>query len=159
MVRSVTPQGDVQRTILVSDSLASPKQAADVFAHEMGHAIDDMTFGRAIPADGLTRELEAVYKALNGPNGPNTKGRWVPTSMGLYSDKEAPAEMMAEAVRAYAVNPNWLKTVAPKTAARIRAAVNGNPNLNKAIQFNELAPVGLAGVLGAGLMSPDDPPR
>jgi hypothetical protein len=31
---------------------------------------------------------------------------------------------MAEAIRAYMADPNYLKTVAPKTAAAIRAAVN-----------------------------------
>jgi hypothetical protein len=45
---------------------------------------------------------------------------------------------MAEAIRAYIQDPNYLKTVAPKTAAAIRKAVNGNPRLSKAIQFNSL---------------------
>jgi hypothetical protein len=43
---------------------------------------------------------------------------------------------MAEAIRAYLENPNYLKTVAPKTAAKIRAAVNANPSVNKIIHFN-----------------------
>ena len=54
---------------------------------------------------------------------------------------------MAEAVRGYMLDPNYLKTVAPKTAARIREYVNGNPALNKTIQFNSLAGVGSFGAL------------
>lgn len=44
-------------------------------------------------------------------------------------------------------DPNYIKTLAPKTAARIREFVNNNPRLNKIIQFNGIAaaPVGLAG--------------
>jgi hypothetical protein len=46
---------------------------------------------------------------------------------------------MADAIRAYMADPNYLKTVAPKTAARIREFVNENPRLSKIIQFNSLA--------------------
>ena len=49
---------------------------------------------------------------------------------------DARAELMAEAIRAYLQSPNYLKTVAPNVAARIRAAVNTNHNLNQIIQFN-----------------------
>jgi hypothetical protein len=45
---------------------------------------------------------------------------------------------MAEAIRAYMADPNYLKTVAPKTAAAIRKAVNAHPFLSKVIQFNAL---------------------
>ena len=44
-------------------------------------------------------------------------------------------------------DPNYLKTVAPKTAAAIRAAVNGNPRLSKIIQFNSLAGAAVGGGL------------
>ena len=46
---------------------------------------------------------------------------------------------MAEAVRAYMADPNYLKTVAPRTAKAIRAAVNSHPRLRDIIQFNALA--------------------
>ena len=52
---------------------------------------------------------------------------------------------MAEAIRAYMADPNYLKTVAPEVAARIRAAVNTDPILSPHIQFNSLA-----GLLAAG---------
>ena len=37
-------------------------------------------------------------------------------------------EYVAEAIRAYMADPNYIKTVAPKTAARIREFVNSNPD-------------------------------
>jgi hypothetical protein len=46
---------------------------------------------------------------------------------------------MAEAIRAYLADPNYIKTVAPKTAAAIREAVNSNPRLSKILQFNTIA--------------------
>lgn len=62
-----------------------------------------------------------------------------------------PREYIAEASRAYMVDPNWLKTVAPKTAARIREYVNSHPELSKIIQFNSLAAASIGGssLLGA----------
>jgi hypothetical protein len=54
---------------------------------------------------------------------------------------------MAEAIRAYMADPNYLKTVAPKTAAIIRAAVNSHPTLSKIIQFNAIAaPVAMGAI-------------
>ena len=43
-------------------------------------------------------------------------------------------------------DPNYLQTVAPKTAAAIRAAVNANPRLSRIIQFNTVG--GLAAMNG-----------
>lgn len=43
---------------------------------------------------------------------------------------------MAEAVRAYMADPNYLKTTAPETAAQVRDYVNGNARLKDTIQFN-----------------------
>ncbi len=42
-------------------------------------------------------------------------------------------------------NPNYLKTVAPKTAERIREYVNKHPHVSKIIQFNALAGVIVSG--------------
>jgi len=46
---------------------------------------------------------------------------------------------MAEAIRAYMTNPNYLKTTAPRVAQRIRKHANPNPWTNRYIQFNTLA--------------------
>jgi hypothetical protein len=58
-------------------------------------------------------------------------------------------EMVAEAFRAYMANPSYMKTVAPKTAAAIREAVNSHERLSQLIQFNALAG-GAALGLGGG---------
>ena len=62
-----------------------------------------------------------------------------------YGQADVPRELMAEAIRSYMADPNYLKTIAPKTAARIREFVNANPRLSKTIQFNSLAGGALAG--------------
>jgi hypothetical protein len=61
-------------------------------------------------------------------------------------------ELVAEGLRAYMSNPNYFKTVAPKAAAKFRAAVNKNRLLKKVIQLNSLGAVGL---IGAGVRSQD----
>jgi hypothetical protein len=53
-----------------------------------------------------------------------------------YRGSDVQRELIAEAIRAYMADPNYLKTVAPETAKAIRAAVNNNPRLNRTIQFN-----------------------
>jgi hypothetical protein len=50
-------------------------------------------------------------------------------------------------IRAYLADPNYLKTVAPKTAAAVREAVNSHPVLSKIIQFNTMA--GPLAIIGA----------
>jgi len=105
-----------------------------VTAHEVSHLIDDLA-GK-IPTDGLSRELYQVYNTLNTGK-ERTRNLTRPRDIG-YSESEEPGELMAEAVRAYMWDPNYLKTVAPKTAARIREFVNANPQLSKVIQFNAI---------------------
>jgi hypothetical protein len=97
--------------------------AANVIAHEFGHAIDDMA--ARIPTKGLNDELRQVYNTL-ATGRERTSTLTGPQHLG-YSSESAPGELMAEAIRAYIQNPNYLKTVAPKTAAAIRQAVNGDP--------------------------------
>lgn len=61
-----------------------------------------------------------------------------------YAPAERPGELLAEVLRAYGENPNYLKTVAPEIAERIRGFVNANPRLNRWIQFNSIGGMGLA---------------
>jgi hypothetical protein len=125
----------------------TPSQSVRTLAHENGHAIDEMA--GQIPTKGLSKELEFLYNALAAGQ-ERSKNLMRPKDL-KYTPDEAPREMMAEAIRAYLADPNYIKTVAPKTAAAIRAAVNGNPRLNRTIQFNAAAPLaaGLGG-LAAG---------
>ena len=126
-----------------------------VLRHELGHAINDYSGteryykksnrGRDIPfkdipSSGVDDELQAVYRDQNGGKLPKDFS---------YPDSEHRSEYWAEAIRAYMTDPNYIKTVAPKAAARIRELVNNNPRLNKIIQFNSVAGAGALGASGA----------
>lgn len=151
--------GGPDRRIYVDQSLQGD-QAARVFEHELGHGIDDLVFGvlgpggSRIPTKGLSKELARVYEDLNTAGWFKPGRGMTPKGQG-YAANQIDAELMAEAVRAYMRDPNYLKTVAPNTAKRIREYANANPNLNKTIQFNSLAPAAGAGLLGAGLFADD----
>ena len=116
-----------------------------------------------IDQDGIKAELKWLYNDLNNPvlQRARAAGHPVeqfsskvyrgfgPEQMGYKKGIEADRELMAEAIRAYMANPNYMKTVAPKTAARIRAYVNEHKDLKHIIQFNSV--VGTAGgATGAG---------
>ncbi|MDM8346438.1 hypothetical protein P8H26_13650 [Pseudochrobactrum sp. sp1633] len=117
------------------------QQYNEVLPHEVGHAID-LTAGR-IPFN--EQEAAANYSQLLRVKHPD--GRIAtPQDVG-YEDFEAPYELSAEAIRAYMSNPNYFKTVAPKTAASIREYVNTHPKLKNIIQFNSVAAAGGAGAL------------
>lgn len=103
-----------------------------VLGHELGHVIDE-TAGQ-ISTTGLNTELRQMYNTLNTGQERTTRLTG-PQHLG-YAGKEIPREMMAEAIRAYMADPNYIKTVSPKTAARIREMVNTNPKLKDTIQFN-----------------------
>jgi hypothetical protein len=107
--------------------------------------IEDLAAGlRGLPIKGLKPELENLYGTLTPVEGLGRPSR--PQDFG-YSNVEARHELAAEAIRAYLMNTNFLKTAAPKTAAAIRAMVNSHPTLSKLIQFNALG--GLAVLGGA----------
>lgn len=135
----------IERSILLDKALA-PEQAKRVLSHELSHAIDEIV--GIIPSAGLDDELSDVYNHLNNPQ--NHGRRFGPEQNGCFGER-VKRELMAEAVRAFMHDPNYLKSVAPRTAAAIRAAVNPHPRLSKIIQFNSLAPLGLG--LGATAMT------
>jgi hypothetical protein len=99
--------------------------------HELGHAIDEAA--RQVPTKGLSVQLRAVYNDLNNPQ---TYGRPFGPEQAGYRGSTVQRELMAEAVRAYMGDPNYLKARAPDVAARIRQYVNQNPRLREIIQFN-----------------------
>lgn len=145
---------------IFTDNQLQGDHAARVFEHELGHGVDDLVFGvlgpggSRIPTKGLSKELGRVYEDLNTAGWFKPGRGTTPKGQG-YAANQTDAELMAEAVRAYMRDPNYLKTVAPNTARRIREYVNANPNLNKTIQFNSFSPAAGAGVLGAGLFGHD----
>lgn len=150
-----------ERTISILKTL-DQASADRVLAHELGHAIDAMSRiypADGIPLDGIRTELKNLYHVMNtGQDVPKYPRQLVgPESFGYKTPADIDREYMAEAIRTYLTNPNYIKTVAPKTAARIRDAVNPNPRLNKIIQFNSAVPVaGAAGVGAAGLAAAPD---
>jgi hypothetical protein len=125
------------------DRTLSPEKTAMVHAHENGHAIDFIA--GQIPTKGLTREeFQPLYNTMNNANrarGGLEAAPWgkpaTPKSLG-YEGAEIPREYVAEAIRAYQTNPNYIKSVAPRVAARIRQYVNSHPELSKIIQFNTI---------------------
>jgi hypothetical protein len=123
----------LSRNIVYDLSLSQP-QADSVVAHEFGHVIDEIA--AQIPQDSPKTELKQLYNTLNTGQ-ERLRNLTGPKNLG-YSDADVPKEFMAEAIRGYMTNPNTIKTVAPKTAAAIRDAVNNNPQLSKIIQFNAI---------------------
>jgi len=135
------------------------ESVSSILAHMFGHIIDHRAgqpcrndsdeMISAINQDDINDELRHVYNDCNNPElnkarqadldvDPSNRPEYQnfgPERRGCFG-ADARAELMAEAIRAYMQNPNYLKTVAPNVAARIRAAVNPNPNLNGIIQFN-----------------------
>jgi len=129
-----------------------------VYGHELGHVIDQL--GGQLSIKKLEGEAELIYNAALNP-ARNLDGsvneyavRVTPESFG-YEGKQVAREYMAEAIRAYLYNPNYMKYIAPKLAAAIRAAVNSNPKLNKIIQFNAMAPVAATGLSSPEGETPD----
>ncbi len=134
--------GNATRNIFLSPALTQ-QQAPHVLAHETGHLIDDLTFGRAIPLNGVKREADQVFSDLNSTMYvPKGKIGARPQDFG-YTGADVPAELNAEGLRAYMQNPNYFKTVAPNMAARYRDFVNNNPNINKVLQLNSAGAIGL----------------
>lgn len=130
-----------------------------VLYHEIAHAIDQLS-GK-IPTHGLTKDFRNIYRdtaGLSWRHGPFPLPRNYggPEELGYRGDKVA-RELVAEAIRAYLTNPNYLKTVAPAVAARIRKYVNENPKLKDFIQFNSLGGSALgAGLISSGIVSPGE---
>jgi hypothetical protein len=143
------------------DFASLPEAARSSYhAHMLGHFIDwlagNSTSGsspgqirRAISQVGIEDELRYVYNDLNNSalnearrNGSSLDPEDDPTYQGCSPESlgcrgwEAQAELMAVAIRAYMQDPNYIKTVAPNVARRIRDAVNPNPDINRVIQFN-----------------------
>jgi len=127
----------------------------------MGHLIDGIagepgpsgTDGRPprilISQSGIERELRFIYNDLNNPEINELRKAGISVDQEeadkfrLHTPElvgclgwEADAELMAEAIRAYMQNPNYIKTVAPGVARRIRDFVNPNPRIRDIIQFN-----------------------
>jgi hypothetical protein len=111
-------------------------------SHEVGHVIDMMATRAS--ASGLKAELRNLYDVMNNPlsqkPGKKSYAQWGPEA-SKYEGEAVDAELMAEALRAYLVNPNYIKSVAPKVAAHLRKIVNRSPGLSRIIQLNEASAI------------------
>lgn len=146
--------GSPPKWIKVWDRL--PKDQSDiVVAHEFAHIIDSLTGLRL--TRGYTKELDKLYSEnMTGQLHP--KRLVTPKSLGYRSD-EYRRERMAEAIRTASVNPNTIKTIAPKTATFLREIINKHPIVSKIIQVNGL-PLGIAtGAATAAIMGQNNSSR
>jgi hypothetical protein len=146
----IDPQTKRPLGVLLSDRLQG-QDLERVYGHEIGHVIDQLA--GEIETRGLLHELYRLYHT--GRTGQEGKSNLLTPQNFKYDDEEVPRELMAEAIRAYATNPNHTKTVAPKTAAAIRRAVNEHPILSKIIHFNSIAAGLIAGAAAKGGRSDD----
>ncbi len=149
-------------TAIRLNSGLSHEDMLKVYGHELGHVPDEIA--GQISSKGLIGELKTVYNDLNNhwlaaerqrnpkvdPKSRPLLNSFTPETNG-YKGSDVEREYIAEAIRAYMRDPTYMKNVAPKTAAAIRAAVNSNPNLSQHIQFNSLP---LAGGIGAAAAAP-----
>jgi hypothetical protein len=132
--------------VTISDKLNEAKQQL-VVPHAFGHVVDDSA-GK-IPFTGVRAQADRTYNTL--ATGRERDRLFVSPKTQNYPVEEQPRELSAEMIRAYATDPNYLKTVAPDVAARIRDYVNTNPELSKIVQFNAVP-----AAIGAGAMMQGD---
>jgi len=117
----------------------SPEATGLTLAHETGHLLDDTLRFRNRPIDleGSAVAARKVYSDLAGGDLDAIMPRHFRTpAMFGYSQAQARDEYIAEALRAYMQNPDYMKRTAPKLAAAIRGSVNADPHVSKFIQFN-----------------------
>jgi hypothetical protein len=144
-VRSRRSGEVISREILLAEEL-SEETGEHVLQHEVGHLLDDFfkteVGGIGIDTAGMKKELKQIYHDLNKRPGWYKKGDYYTPEADGYTGKRVDREYIAEAIRAYLHNPNYIKTVAPKVAARLRALVNTHPILSKVVTLNSRPPVG-----------------
>jgi hypothetical protein len=120
----------------------NPLDRTGVYGHELGHVIHRLA-GARLDIDDLMEELRPLYNTLTNPNRTSNGVNAVPGRMMSpadfgYSGDQVKHEYVAEAFSAYLTDPNYIKSVAPKTAARIREWINTHPSLAPTIQLNSL---------------------
>jgi|GEM_PF-6199777 len=153
-VGAVATRGGVPLWIKVWDRLPQD-QTNVVLAHEFGHIIDYLT-GRQ-STRGLTQELDGIFSEnLSGQ--PNRKRLITPKSVGYQRDAYR-RERMAEAIRTATVDPNTIKTIAPKTASFLREIINKHPIVSKVLQVNGV-PLGIpAAAAVTAIIGRDNPSK
>ena len=146
---------DAPRHVHLSPRL-TPRERDLTKLHELGHALDDFlgwASSKLEPNSKVMDQLRMVYGRIR--TGPT--GEWFTRQPEryYYTPEQVPKELMAEGLRAYIRNPNFMKRIAPDAARMIWALVNEHPVLSKVIQFNSLAG---AGILATRPHDDDDAP-
>lgn len=131
--------------IAVADDL-SDSDTVVALAHETGHALDYWPHKANIASH--ERGAREIFNDLATGQPRVNPREWVGPERFGYSAQNVPRELMAEAIRAYMQDPNYIKSVAPNLAKEIRK-LNDVKGLNKIIQFN--TPTAGVGLAGAGL--------
>lgn len=141
--------------IYVDEKLTDPV-AQRVLNHELGHAIDGRANAFGGSLQGVLDDAKRVYSETNSSGWvSNWRKGHDPGSFGYKNPSDIRGEYMAEAIRAYMTDPNYIKTIAPELAARIRQLVNSS-KVNEYVHFNSLAPgVAVGGLLDADFGSVD----
>jgi len=132
--------------VTIANNLTDAQQEL-VVPHALGHVVDDRAGG--IPLTGIRGQAEKTYNTL-ATGQERERHLTTPKTQG-YSRDEVLPELSAEMIRAYATDPNYLKTAAPDVAKRIRDYVNPHPEISKVLQFNAVP-----AAIGAGAMSMPD---
>jgi hypothetical protein len=80
---TVNPYTRLPKDVALSSKL-NPADVPGVYGHEIGHVIDQLA--GAIPVEGLTKELKALYDVGNNPNrargNPDMPGNWAGRKSG-----------------------------------------------------------------------------
>jgi spore germination cell wall hydrolase CwlJ-like protein len=132
--------------VTIADNLSEAQQNL-VVPHAFGHVVDDRA--GTIPLTGIRGQAEKAYNTL-ATGQERERHLTTPRTQG-YPREDVPRELSAEMIRAYATDPNYLKTVAPDVAKRIRDYVNIHPDISKIVQFNAVP-----AAIGAGAMMRGD---
>lgn len=147
--RAVGTFNPVNQSIRVANDIP-PDQQAIALAHETGHAIDSWPHkantkahekaAREVYSDLATGQPQIIPSKRTGPE------------QHGYRKNEIAPELIAEAIRAYMQDPNYLKSVSPALAKEVRK-LNDVKGLRDIIQFN----TPLAGLgLGAAALWPGE---
>lgn len=144
------------KSVKISNQL-TPAQASNVLAHEIGHVIHQQGGEFSLP-DKLLGQAKHIYNEGNNADLAAARARGydieknprpvyrgvTPESKG-YRKSESVFELIAEGIRAYTSNPDYIKTVAPEFAAYLRKTVKSHPKLREMVQLNTIAPIAIGG--------------
>lgn len=147
---------DGSQLVSVARGVIRNKGDKEILAHELGHVLHNLA--KDFPAQDHIDDLTNIYSFMHGGRG--KKGASAKESGPLilpqhrgYKPEKAVREQVAEAVRLYIENPDYIKDNYPALAAAMRQHLS-----NKTIHFNSaILPTAAAAAIGAGMMQQQYP--